>query len=45
VLSHNATVMTALVGAGWRIDGWSYFLTSAPFGHFDGYVPSGGMLL
>jgi ribosomal protein S18 acetylase RimI-like enzyme len=45
VLSHNATVMTALVGAGWRIDGWSYFLTSAPFGHFDRYVPSGGMLL
>ncbi len=45
VLSHNATVMAALVDAGWRIDGWSYFLTSAPFGRFDRYVPSGGMLL
>jgi GNAT superfamily N-acetyltransferase len=45
VLSHNATVMRALVGSGWRIDGWSYFLTSAPFGQLDRYVPSGGMLL
>jgi hypothetical protein len=33
------------MSAGWRIKGWSFFLTSEPFGRFDRYLPSGGMIL
>ena len=44
-ISQNATVMGALLGGGWRIDWWNYFMTSQPFGRFDRYVPSGGLLL
>ncbi|HYM14398.1 MAG TPA: GNAT family N-acetyltransferase [Dehalococcoidia bacterium] len=44
-LSLNSTVLGALLGAGWRINGWSFLKTSAPFGQFDRYHPSGGILL
>ncbi|MBI2723491.1 MAG: GNAT family N-acetyltransferase [Chloroflexi bacterium] len=45
VLSLNRTMLGALLGAGWRMEAWSYFLTTAPFGRFDRYHPSGGILL
>jgi GNAT superfamily N-acetyltransferase len=45
VISHNATIMRALLAAGWRINGWSFLLASEPFGKFDRYHPAGGMLL
>ena len=45
VLSQNRTLMRALLAAGWRSSGWSFLLTSAPFGRFDRYHPAGGMLL
>jgi GNAT superfamily N-acetyltransferase len=44
-LSHNATVVKALLDGGWRVSDWTFLLTSAPFGRFDRYVPSGGLLL
>ena len=45
VLSHNATLMTALLAAGWRIGSWTFLLASEPFGQFDRYHPAGGILL
>lgn len=44
-LSTNATILSALVSAGWRSEGWVFFLRSAPFGKFDRYHPAGGMML
>ena len=44
-LTHNATVMGALVGGGWKVNGWSFFLTTEPYGSFDRYAPGGGLLL
>lgn len=44
-LSHNGTIATALLAAGWRINSWSFLLASEPFGKFDRYHPAGGMLL
>lgn len=45
VLSLNPTLMHALLAAGWRIGGWTFLLASGPFGKFDRYHPSGGLLL
>lgn len=45
VLSHNTTLMSALLERGWQIGGWTFLLASAPFGRFDRYHPAGGMLL
>jgi hypothetical protein len=45
VLSLNHTLMRALLGAGWRVSTWTFLLTSEPFGQFDRYHPSGGLLL
>jgi hypothetical protein len=45
VVSHNHTIMTALLDADWRVNSWSFFLASEPFGHFDRYHPAGGILL
>ena len=45
VLSSNATVLGALLDGGWKIRSWTFFKTSEPFGQFDRYVPSGGLLL
>jgi GNAT superfamily N-acetyltransferase len=45
VLSHNHTLMRALLAAGWKSRGWVFFMTSAPFGKFDRYHPAGGALL
>ncbi len=45
VLSHNQTIMRALLAAGWKSRGWVFFMTSAPFGKFDRYHPAGGALL
>lgn len=45
VVSLNQTLLTALLATGWQIKGWLYLLTSEPFGQFDRYHPSGGMLL
>jgi len=41
----NATVLIALLEAGFRIDFSNLFMASRPFGRFDRYVPSGGTLL
>jgi hypothetical protein len=45
VISHNHTIMRALLEAGWRINSWSFLLASDPFGQFDRYHPAGGILL
>jgi GNAT superfamily N-acetyltransferase len=45
VMSHNATIMTALLAAGWRIGSWTFLLASEQFGKFDRYHPAGGVLL
>jgi ribosomal protein S18 acetylase RimI-like enzyme len=45
VISHNATVIGALLECGWRVNGWTFLLSSEPFGDFSRYVPSGGLLL
>lgn len=45
VISHNATVIGALLAGGWKINGWTFLLSSEPFGDFTRYVPSGGLLL
>jgi ribosomal protein S18 acetylase RimI-like enzyme len=45
VPSLNHAVMRALLGAGWRSDPITYFMSSEPFGKFDRYQPSGGLLL
>jgi predicted N-acetyltransferase YhbS len=45
VLSHNQTLLRALLAAGWRSLRWTFLLTSEPFGQFDRYHPSGGTLL
>jgi hypothetical protein len=44
-ISHNGTILGALLSAGWRVNGWSFLLASEPFGKFDRYHPAGGMLL
>jgi GNAT superfamily N-acetyltransferase len=45
VLSHNQTLLRALLAAGWRSLRWTFLLTSEPFGRLDRYHPSGGTLL
>ena len=45
VVSLNHAVMSALLSAGWRVQGWSFFLSSESFGRFDRYHPAGGILL
>lgn len=45
VVSHNATVIGALLAGGWRVNDWTFLLSSEPFGDFARYVPSGGLLL
>ncbi len=45
VMSHNATIMTALLAAGWRIGSWTFLMASEQFGQFDRYHPAGGVLL
>lgn len=45
VLSLNPTIMRALLEGGWRIDQWTFLKATAPFGKFDRYHPSGGLLL
>jgi GNAT superfamily N-acetyltransferase len=45
VLSANKAIMGALLAAGWRSEGWTFLLTSEPFGKFDRYHPAGGALL
>jgi len=45
VVSHNATLMRALLGAGWRVSQWTFLKANVPFGQFDRYHPSGGLLL
>lgn len=45
VLSLNPTIMSALLAAGWRSLDWTFLLTSAAFGSFDRYQPSGGTML
>ena len=43
VLSLNPTMMNAALDGGWRLAVGSYLLTSAPYGQFDRYHPSGGV--
>jgi hypothetical protein len=45
VVSHNAVALGALLPNGWRVNGWTFLLASEPFGAFDRYIPSGGLLL
>ncbi len=45
VLSRNATMMAALLAAGWRVNAWTFLMASEPFGKFDRYHPAGGTLL
>jgi GNAT superfamily N-acetyltransferase len=45
VLSLNHIVLSALLRSGWRVHRWSFLLGSEPFGKFDRYHPSGGILL
>ena len=45
VTSLNHVVLGTLLRAGWRIGSWSYLLSTEPFGQFDRYHPSGGILL
>jgi GNAT superfamily N-acetyltransferase len=45
VLSQNATLLAALLGVGWRINRWSFFLANQAFGKFDRYHPFNGILL
>jgi ribosomal protein S18 acetylase RimI-like enzyme len=45
VVSHNATLMRALLDAGWRVSTWTFLKANAPFGQFDRYHPSGALLL
>jgi GNAT superfamily N-acetyltransferase len=44
-ISTNATLMSALLAAGWRIGSWTFLLASEQFGNFDRYHPAGGVLL
>jgi GNAT superfamily N-acetyltransferase len=41
----NMTALSALLGAGFRIDHVGQFMASRAFGRLDRYVPSGGTLL
>ena len=41
----NMTVLSALLGAGFKIDHLGHFMASRGFGHFERYLPSGGTLL
>ncbi len=41
----DATMLSALLEAGLRIDHVGLFMASRPFGRFERYVPSGGTLL
>jgi GNAT superfamily N-acetyltransferase len=41
----NMTALSALLGAGLRIDHVGQYMASKPFGRFDRYLPSGGTLL
>jgi ribosomal protein S18 acetylase RimI-like enzyme len=45
VLSLNRVLMGALLDAGWTFDRWTFFLSNEPFGQFDRYHPSGGLML
>jgi hypothetical protein len=45
VASLNHVVISTLLGAGWKADPVTYFMTSEPVGRFDRYQPSGGLLL
>lgn len=44
-ISTNPTILGALVSAGWRSQGWVFFLRSQSFGKFDRYHPAGGTML
>jgi hypothetical protein len=45
VLSLNPVMMRAFLDAGWKFERWTFFLSSEPFGRFDRYHPSGGLML
>jgi hypothetical protein len=45
VASLNHVMMAALLSAGWKAQPVTYFMSSEPFGRFDRYQPSGGLLL
>ena len=44
-LSLNSIMLNAVLGAGWRVNEWSFLLASESFGQFDRYLPSGGLIL
>lgn len=44
-LTTNPTALRPLLNAGWKTNGWTYYLSSEPVGRFDRYVPGGGLLL
>jgi GNAT superfamily N-acetyltransferase len=45
VLSANTALMSSLLGAGWRVNRWSFFLSTERFGQFDRYHPINGLML
>lgn len=45
VVSHNYTLMEALLSRGWKVTNWSFLKANRPFGQFDRYHPAGGILL
>jgi ribosomal protein S18 acetylase RimI-like enzyme len=45
VVSHNRTMMDALLSRGWKVQGWTFLKANRPFGQFDRYHPAGGMML
>jgi ribosomal protein S18 acetylase RimI-like enzyme len=44
-LTTNPAALRPLLNAGWKTNGWTFFLATEPFGRFDRYVPGGGLLL
>jgi GNAT superfamily N-acetyltransferase len=44
-LTTNPTALHPLLNAGWKTNGWTFYLASEPVGRFDRYVPGGGLLL
>jgi len=45
IVSPNQSLLGAVLERGWRIRNWSFLKANAPFGAFDRYHPSGGILL
>lgn len=45
IISTNQAALGALLRGGWRLRSWTFLLANEPFGQFDRYIPSSGLLL